>query len=142
MTAKEYLRQVQLMRFMLRSLEDKIKELYQMADGMKAIRYDLDKVQTSAADRMSEIISDMLEMEEEYTRQARRYNKAVIQRIRMIDKMDNPQQAEILTLRYLDGQSWQEIADTMHYSTRHITRLHGRALVAFTRKYQHILSRS
>lgn len=142
MTAKEYLRQVHLMRYILRSMELKIDELRQAADGMKAIRYDLDKVQTSAADRMSEIISEMLEIEEEYARQARRYNRAVIQRVKMIDKLDNPQYAEILTLRYLDSMSWQDIADHMHYSPRHITRLHGRALMAFTRKYQHILTRS
>lgn len=141
MTAKEYLRQVDLLRFMLRSAENHIRELYQMADGLKAIRYDLDKVQTTASDRMSEIIADMLHEEEAYAKLARRYNKAVIERSNLISKMDNPQQAEVLILRYLDGKSWDDIAEAMHYTRRHITRLHGRALISFSRKYQHILSR-
>lgn len=141
MTAKEYLRQVNIMRAVLRSMELHIQELYHMADGLKAIRYDLDKVQTSADDRMSGIISEMLKDEEKYARLAKRYNTAVIERAKLIGRMDNPQQAEVLMLRYIDGKSWTEISDIMHYSTRHITRLHGRALLAFTRRYQHILNR-
>ena len=142
MTAKEYLRQVNLMRFMLRSMENHMRELYQMADGLKAIRYDVDKVQTTAADRMSVTISELLEEEEKYARLAKRYNKAVLSRAKQIERLDNPKQAEVLTLRYIDGKSWSEIAEAMHYTTRHITRLHGRALVAFARKYQHVLSRA
>lgn len=36
--------------------------------------------------------------------------------------------AQLLSLRYLSYKSWREIAETMHYSPRHITRLHAKAL--------------
>lgn len=39
--------------------------------------------------------------------------------------------AEILTRRYLLGQSWEQIAVGMGYSYRHITKLHGWALKNF-----------
>lgn len=39
--------------------------------------------------------------------------------------------AEILTRRYLLGQSWERIAVEMGYTYRHITRMHGVALHRF-----------
>lgn len=38
---------------------------------------------------------------------------------------------EILTRRYLLGQTWEKIAVEMGYSYRHVTKLHGYALKNF-----------
>ena len=38
---------------------------------------------------------------------------------------------ELLTRRYLLGQSWERIAVEMGYSYRHVTKLHGRSLQKF-----------
>lgn len=38
---------------------------------------------------------------------------------------------EILSRRYLIGQSWEKIAVEMKYSYRHVTKLHGHALNHF-----------
>ncbi len=34
----------------------------------------------------------------------------------------------LLELRYLEGKTWEEVAETMGYELRWIYRLHGRAL--------------
>lgn len=38
----------------------------------------------------------------------------------------------VLRLRYLAGLSWDDIADRLHYTRRHVTRLHGIALLRVT----------
>ena len=37
-------------------------------------------------------------------------------------------QREVLTRRYIIGQRWEDISESMNYSRRQITRLHGYAL--------------
>lgn len=46
----------------------------------------------------------------------------------LIRKVTDPAQREVLTRQYIIGQKWEDIAEAMHYSERHITRLHGIAL--------------
>ena len=45
--------------------------------------------------------------------------------------MENGVCREVLERRYLLGQTWEEIAEGMHYSYRHVTKLHGWALRQF-----------
>lgn len=35
----------------------------------------------------------------------------------------------VLFERYLLGHTWEQIADSIHYSYKHVCRLHGRALI-------------
>ena len=136
MTAKEYLRQLYIMRRQLRSIRMKLEELQLEAVGIGAIRYDKERVQTSPEDYLPGSVSDLLDVEKKYQRMIVRYHTAVQQRIRMIEKLDNPTYIRILTLRYCDGLSFDKIAVEMNYTYRHVLRLHGNALSAFGRRYQ------
>ena len=46
----------------------------------------------------------------------------------MISAVPDPVQREILTRRYIVGQSWEDIAECMNYNLRYIYKLHGAAL--------------
>ena len=48
-----------------------------------------------------------------------------------ISMVPDPTEQEILSRRYLIGQSWEKIAVEMKYSYRHVTKLHGHALKHF-----------
>lgn len=48
-----------------------------------------------------------------------------------VDRVENTVDREILTRRYLLGQTWEKIAVEMGYSYRHVTKLHGYALKNF-----------
>ena len=39
---------------------------------------------------------------------------------------------EVLTRRYIIQQKWDDIAESMHYTRQHITRIHGSALTHFS----------
>ena len=48
----------------------------------------------------------------------------------LIAKVSDPSHRVLLELRYLGGNTWEEIALKMGYDVRWIYRLHGRALQA------------
>lgn len=46
----------------------------------------------------------------------------------LISSVPDPVQREVLTRRYIIGQRWEEITESMNYSLRRIYQLHGYAL--------------
>lgn len=138
MTAKEYLSKIQTYRRIMQSYADRIEELYHEASGLKAIVYDKDRVQVSPEQKMEKIFAQIDAETEKYAKASIRYQKEVRKRIDQIEAVGGTF-AELLILRYIDGKRWEEIACVMHYSFRHITRLHGQALAAFTARYKDVL---
>lgn len=49
-----------------------------------------------------------------------------------IENIKNDTEKEILTRRYLLGQSWEKIEAEMQYSHGHILKIHGKALQNFS----------
>lgn len=47
-----------------------------------------------------------------------------------IEELEDWRHRDILTYRYINGFTWEQVADIIHMSVRHVTRLHGDALVA------------
>ena len=47
---------------------------------------------------------------------------------KIISSVPDQAQREVLTRRYIIGQRWEDIAESMNYSRQHVTRLHGYAL--------------
>ena len=139
MTAKDYLSKIQAYKQTMQKYADRIEELYADASGLKAIVYDKDRVQTSPEDNMEKIFIQIDAEAQKYVRARLRYERELHKRIDMIGALDNAQHIQILTLRYIDGKRWEEIACLMHYSFRHVTRLHGQALAAFAVRHKDVL---
>lgn len=139
MTAKEYLNKIQVYRQAMQTHSERIEELYADASGLKAIVYDKDRVQVSPTNQM-EIVFERIDAEAaKYVKARLRYEREVHKRIDQIGQLYNAQYAQVLTLRYINGKRWEEIACIMNYSFRHITRLHGQALAAFASKHKDVL---
>lgn len=45
-----------------------------------------------------------------------------------IDQLEDWRHRDILTYRYINGYTWEQVADAINISRRHVTRLHGDAL--------------
>lgn len=139
---KEYLMQVIKSKRAIKFYEDRIIELHHQAAGIRAITYDGDKVQTTPADTMPDIMAQILDVERKYNKAILHYHE-VVQRIgAQVDGLENPAHAQILTLRYLTISdacrtlSFADIAAIMGRSEGRIIHLHGEALEAFRRKYR------
>ena len=139
MTAKEYLQKIQKYRQVMEMYSERIEELYTEAAGLKAIVYDKDRVQVSPSNQMEEIFAEIDIEAQKYVKARLRYEREVRKRIDQIAGLDNDLYARVLTLRYVDGKRWEEIACIIGYSFRHVIRVHGQALQVFGRKYKDVL---
>ena len=142
MTAKEYLQSVQKKRRQMLSLMYRVEELHEQAEGVRAIVYDKDRIQTSPENKMEKLLAEILpELEDKYAKAIERYHVAFQKAEAQIAGMEKPDHAEILRLRYLevneDGRQYslEEVAVMMHKSYYRTKHLHGEALESFRRKY-------
>ena len=139
MTAKEYLQQLDTLRDEIESTNLALEKIFTEAQGIKAIVYDKDKVQVSPDNHSENFMIKLAELGEDYARMQMRYKLERDKRIAMINSLANPIHVRILRKRYIDGKTFEEIAVALHYTYRHVTRLHGSALQEFTAKYKDVL---
>ena len=126
MTAKEFLRRA-------RGIDRRVDEAVERVDRLRA------KLE---AGRMSRITGMPRGGGEDWTATADRLielEKRVNARIRelcalkhaamdAIDRVDDARLREVLELYYIDGFSWDRVAETMDLDARQVFRLHGRGL--------------
>lgn len=126
---KQYLRRYQAAKRRAKMIQEEIEELRSsktspvgLGDGMPHGSGTSDL--SGYAARLDEL---MRELEAEREMQMVTYRE-IRQQISMVP---DPTEQEILSRRYLIGQSWEKIAVEMGYSYRNITRIHGHALQHF-----------
>lgn len=126
---KKYLRRYQMAKRRVGLIQEEIEELRSskvspvgLGDGMPRGSGTSDL--SGYAARLDELLQ---ELEAEKEMQMVTYRE-IRQQIGMVpDAIEQ----EILSRRYLVGQSWEKIAVEMKYSYRHVTKLHGHALNHF-----------
>ena len=126
MTAKEFLRRA-------RSVDRRVDEATERVDRLRA------KLE---AGRMSKITGMPRGGREDWTATAdklieleRRVNARIRELVRVkhlamdaIDRVDEARLREVLELYYIDGYSWEQVAQRMGLDVRQVFRLHGRGL--------------
>ena len=139
MTAKEYLLQLDTLRDEIESTNLALEKIFTEASGIKAITYDKDRVQVSPSNLAENFMVKLAELGDEYAQMQMKYKLERDKRIAMINGLANPIHVRILRKRYIDGKTFEEIAVALHYTYRHVTRLHGSALQEFSAKYKDVL---
>lgn len=109
--------------------KDKADDYEHLLIGGKSIRYDSDG---SKSERKGNPVENAYCQLADYKAEAERLLKEMSsareRTERLINTVTNPVQREVLTRRYIIGQRWEDIAESMNYSRQHVTRLHGYAL--------------
>lgn len=130
MTAKEFLRRA-------RSVDRRVDEAQ---ERVKRLRARLESGRMSSVTGMprgggsdwTETADRLIELEQvvnQRTRELVRWKLAAIDAIRAVEE---PRLAEVLELYYIDGLNWEQVAQRMNLSDRHVKRLHGIALLRIT----------
>lgn len=126
---KQYLRRYQAAKRRAKMIQEEIEEL-RSSKTSPAVSWD----RMPRGNRVSDLsgyaarLDGLLrELEAEREMQMVTYRE-IRQQIGMVP---DPTEQEILSRRYLIGQSWEKIAVEMGYSYRNITRIHGHALQHF-----------
>jgi len=131
MTAKEYLWRVRDAERELKQLEQAYTQARADILHLKGIAYDADKV---TGGKIGDLSDAIVALEGYAQRLNAKWDELITRREtakRLIDTLKDGRYREVLTLRYLDGQSWEQVAVTMGYTYRGVTGLHGKALKVF-----------
>lgn len=92
------------------------------------IRYDRDKVQTSPRDdQIPSVIAKSEQRKEDLKRLTERYNTAMDNRSRLLDKIDQ-EAADIILAKFTGHCHWDELERKFHYSRRQLGRIYSRGL--------------
>ena len=131
MTAKEYLWRVRDAERELKQLEQAYTQARADILHLKGIAYDADKVTRGKIGDLSDAIAAL----DGYAQRLNAKWDALValreEARALIERITDGRYREVLTLRYLDGQSWEQVAVTMGYDYYHVHKLHGRALKIF-----------
>ena len=129
---KEYLKQYKKSVCAVKRIEEQIKELETEEMYPSAVCLNGITVTTSYNDRD---LSAYIAKKEEFLSEL---IKARYKRIKMhqevfnqIESMENEDEKEILTLRYIDNMKWEGIASHMHMARSWVFCLHEQALTNF-----------
>lgn len=126
MTAKEFLRRA-------RSVDRRVDEAQERVQRLRA-RLEAGRMSSvtgmprGGGSDWTETADKLIELEQvvnQRTRELVRWKLAAIDAIRRVEE---PREAEVLELYYIDGLTWEQVAQRMALDLRWVYRLHGRAL--------------
>ena len=129
--AKKYLDSIAKIDKTIEALELEIEELEALAGGMTAIRYDKEKVQTSPADRMPDILIKLVEVEKKLKAQYEELFSKKLQAYNIIDSIDTEMQKSIIICHFFQDKKLMELTEIMHVSESTIYREYEKALEQF-----------
>lgn len=96
-----------------------------------AIRYDTPRVQSSPSDRMSEIMGEVDELDQEIE-DLREQLRLRRQEVADLSRRELDEQAcRVIILRYIDGLQWRDVAAAVHRGQSTVFADHKRACEIF-----------
>lgn len=127
MTAKEFLRRA-------RSVDRRVDEAQERVDRLRA---KLEAGRMSSVTGMprggvadwTETADKLLELERVVNQQTRELVRWKLAAIDAIDAVEEVRLREVLDLYYIDGLTWEQVAQKMGLDQRWVFRLHGKALL-------------
>ena len=135
MDTKTYLQQISRLDRMINNKLSEIQQFRELARSVSAVKNE-ERVQTTPNfDKIGTAYCKIEEMEEKLDKLIDEYVDKKNLIISQIDGIENETYYEILFARYIEKKTFEKIADEMTYSFRNVTRLHGRALQEFEKKY-------
>lgn len=102
-------------------------ERWEAVSQVKAIRYDLDKVQSSPSDPMDITLAGLYKLLDKRKKIQVALARAVEDSNQIIDAVPNERNRLILHYRYTACLPWEEISHRMGYTERHVRRFRDEA---------------
>lgn len=130
---KEELTEIIIADKKIRAKKETAAALYELATSVPGIDTTTLKVQTSSRSE-NEIINKYLDLERELKKDIAAVlekKEVVYKKLQVLDGLEK----DIMQLRYIGGLSWDEIADKVNISSRHVYRIHDKAL----EKLKHVI---
>lgn len=131
MTAKEYLQGLRQARMRLRGMELALDRLRRDLYSLQVTDYSKDKVHGGEVAGMSDKVARMVDLYGELSIEWDEFIRCWAEAYRLIRQVPDDKQQHVLTERYINGASWDEIAARTGYSFGGLMKLHRKALQNF-----------
>ena len=128
MTAKEYLSQARYLDNRIKSKLLQIDSLNELATRCTPSYSDMPKSPNREGSRMESAILDIIELEDEISKDVVELVALKKEIIEVIKQVGNTEYQTLLEERYLCFITWEQIAVDMNYSMQHVHRMHSAAL--------------
>ena len=139
MTTKEYLSQISRLNRVIENKIVEIKQLKELYYGVKSATTAEERVQTSPDyDKIGTAYAKIDELERNLDESIDYYVDKKNEIIKQIDSMEDETLYTILFSRYIEKKTFEKIATETTYCYRQITRLHGKALNEFEKKFGYL----
>ena len=126
MTAKEFLR---MARGVDRRIDRATERVERLRARLEAGRLNqLTGMPRGGNSDWTETADKLIELEKIVNARVREMCKVKRLAMEAIEAVEEMRYREVLELYYLDGFTWDTVAQQMGYDVRHVTRLHGKAL--------------
>jgi DNA-directed RNA polymerase specialized sigma subunit len=120
---------------MIKNKITELSTLREMCYGLSAISNE-ERVQTTPNhDKIGTVVAKMDSLERKIDALVDEYADKREKIINQIDSMDDECVYNVLFARYIEKKTFEKIATEMNYSFRQVTRIHGRALREFEKRY-------
>ena len=127
LNAKEYLKQYRKLKFIINTRKQQLEELHGLLD-VRSTDYSTERVQTSPSDIMSAVIARAIDLERQLEDDLQRAIDCQNEITGLINSLEDSRFQFILTEKYINNQTWENIASEMFMSVRWVQKLHGYAL--------------
>lgn len=135
MNTKAYLNQIKRLDMMINNKLAEIYRLKNMASGI-FISTDSERVQASGnKDRLGNTVAKIIDLERETDELIDILFDKRNNIIKQIDSLKNSDYYQILALRYVNYNTFNDISDKTGWSIRQVFRLHGEALREFEKAF-------
>lgn len=135
MTASEYLGQVEVLNVRIDQKRKELERIQNEAYGVKGMRYDTDRVQTSPVDHMPDMVIRCIELESEIQKDIERNIEFRHRIIYQIQGMPDLKHVQLLYKKYVELKTNPVIAGEMDMAEDTVRKIHTKALQEFTRIY-------
>lgn len=135
MDTKQYLSQIERLDKMI---QNKLSEIYQLKTMACSVTVSNEKerVQTSSdKDRLGSTVAKIVDLEKETDRLVDSFIDKRNHIIGQIDGLDNVDYYNVLSMRYVGRDTYEEISNKTNWSIRKVFSMHGEALKEFERLY-------
>ena len=127
MTAKEFLRRA---RAVDRRVDEATERVERIRAKLEAGRMSsLTGMPRGGAKDWTETADRLIELEQRVNAQVRAMVRWKLAAIDVIDAVEEARLREVLELYYIDGFTWEQVAQRMELDPRWVFRLHGKALL-------------
>ena len=127
---KTYLRKARELDTLVHTKLSEIGRLRELAECLSSPRMG-DKVSSNKGNTSMQTVDKIVDLQAEVNKEIAVLVDLIAEIHTKIEQLENPTERAVLTERYINVKSWEEIAEIISYSERNTKYIHGRALKNF-----------